>query len=164
MAQTGSISTQKLVEILTGSEGLSLTIAAMSEQAAIELPQIDPEQVIAQNVAPEIAERATGAKYPAVHVYCDRIANALKEKFRTFSGTAHLVIEVRVSRDRLEGVERAVQLYVDAITKVLDTHRGDWGQGMFYSGTYEVAYSAVKHGGKNFIQTAKVTFELDIST
>jgi hypothetical protein len=35
--------------------------------------------------------------------------------------------------------------------------------GVFYGGVYEVEYGAVKHGGKNFIQIAKVTFNLEIS-
>jgi len=34
---------------------------------------------------------------------------------------------------------------------------------MFYGGGYEVAFAAVKNGGKNFIQVAKVTFEIGVS-
>ena len=41
-----------------------------------------------------------------------------------------------------------------------DSH---WGGGMFFSGGYEVAFSGTKHGGKNFIQAAKVTFDVDVS-
>ena len=42
----------------------------------------------AQNVAAEMAERALGMKYPRVNVYCEKIVNELREKFRTFSGTS----------------------------------------------------------------------------
>jgi hypothetical protein len=34
---------------------------------------------------------------------------------------------------------------------------------MYYTGGYEVALGAVKHGGRNFIQTAKITFQIGVS-
>jgi hypothetical protein len=34
---------------------------------------------------------------------------------------------------------------------------------MYYSGGYEVTLGAVKHGGRNFIQAAKITFEIGVS-
>jgi hypothetical protein len=56
-----------------------------------------------------------------------------------------------------------LQLYVDAVTRVLDRSRGDWSEGMYYTGGYEVTFGAVKRGGKNFVQTAKVAFEVGVS-
>jgi hypothetical protein len=53
--------------------------------------------------------------------------------------------------------------YVDAITQVLDKSRGDWGDGVFFDGGYEVTFGGVKHGGRNFLQIAKVVFALEIS-
>jgi len=140
------------------------SIAALSAYEGTEVPAFSAKQVIAQNVAPEIAERSTGAKYPLVHVYCSTLSNLLTEKFRTFSGQAQMVAEVRVSQDRLEGLEAASQLYADALTQVLDQSRGDWGNGVFFCGGYEITYGPVKSGGKNFIQIAKITFTLDISS
>ena len=75
-----------------------------------------------------------------------------------------MAIEVRHSQDRLDGLQDALELYADAVTQVLDANRGDWGDGMFYGGEYEVAFGAVKQGGKNFIQVAKVTFEIGVSS
>jgi hypothetical protein len=122
-----------------------------------------PSQVLAQNVAADLVERATPAPFPIVHVYCEKIANSLDEKFRSFSGKVKMAIELRHSQDRLEGLEEALQLDVDTVASVLTAARGDWSDGMFYSGAYEVAFSAVKRGGKNFIQVAKVTFEIGVS-
>ena len=34
---------------------------------------------------------------------------------------------------------------------------------MLYNGEYEVSFGAAKHGGKNFIQVAKVAFEIQVS-
>ncbi len=72
-------------------------------------------------------------------------------------------MEARVTHDRLEELSRRLELYVEAVTEVLDSHRGDWGGGVFYAGGYEVTFGASKHGGKNFLQTAKVTFDVDVS-
>lgn len=163
MARVGRVATGKLQGILAGESGLNLSVAAISEAAGVVLAPLGEQQVMAQNVAAELAERSSGATYPAVHIYCERVQNQLREKFRTFSGKARLAAEIRVSQDRLEGIEEQVQLYADALTKVLDGSRGDWGDGMFYTGGYEVVYNPVKHGGKNFLQTAKVTFEVDVS-
>jgi hypothetical protein len=96
-------------------------------------------------------------------VYCEKIQKQLKEKFRNFSGKAIMAIEVRVSQDRLDGIEEQAQMYLDAVTQVLDQNRGDWGEGMYYAGCYEATLAAVKHGGQNFVQIGKVTFEVGVS-
>ena len=54
-------------------------------------------------------------------------------------------------------------MYVDAVCALLDDSRGDWGDGAFYAGGYEVAFEAVARGGKNFLQRAKVKFEVEVS-
>ena len=163
MAAIGTLTAHKVVGLLAGSAGLPASIAQLAGEQNIAVAAFAPNQVLEQNVTPEIVERTTGTKYPQVHVYCAKLANLLREKFRRFSGDAQIVAEVRVSQDRLEGIESMVQLYADALTQVLDQSRGDWGDGVFYGGGYEISYNAVKPGGKNFIQTAKVTFVLEIS-
>jgi hypothetical protein len=98
-----------------------------------------------------------------VYVYCEKLDNTLREKFRTFSGTVGMAVEIRVSHDRLERLARDVQLYAAAAAEVLDSGRGDWGSGMFYAGGYEVAFGPVKRGGKNFLEAAKISFDVDVS-
>jgi hypothetical protein len=97
-------------------------------------------------------------------VYSDRVQNLLIEKFRNFSGKVRTVAEVRASQDRIEGLEEGLRLYVDAVTQLLDANRGDWGQGMFFTGGYEVKFDPVQHGGRNVLQVAKVIFEVDLSS
>ncbi len=121
-------------------------------------------QVAAQNVSLELAERSTDIRCPAVQVYCERLRNELKEKFRAFSGKATLTMEVRHSQDRLEGLDQQVQGYAQAIAQVLDENRGDWSGGLYYGGGYDVAFGPVKQGGRNFVQTAKITFEVGVSS
>ena len=163
MAQVGSATTSKALSILTAPTGLPFSVMTISEREKVKLAEISPAQVFGQNIAFDLAERSVGVSYPVVYVYCEKIANLLREKFRTFSGRAHMIVEVRVSQDRLEGLERQMQLYVEAVTEVLDAHRGDWGQGMFYTGGYEVSFGPVKHGGRNLIQAAKLEFEVEVS-
>lgn len=116
------------------------------------------------NLSVELSDRSTEVKYPAVYIYCDKVANLLTEKFRTFSGQARVVIEVRFSQDKPDGLESGLESVVDAVIQVLDQNRGDWGQGMFFAGAWEVAYGPLKHGGRNFIQIAKITYPVEVST
>jgi len=163
MAQVGSVGARKLTTLLAAGDGLPASVAAVAEATNERLQPIGAAQIVAQNVAADVIERSNIVRYPSVHVYCEKLSNTLREKFRTFSGKAHLTMEVRSSQDRLEGLERQVQLYVDAVTRVLDRHRGDWGDGLFYGGGYEVVFGPVKRGGKNYLQTAKITLEVDVS-
>jgi hypothetical protein len=126
-------------------------------------PAFEAAQIRTQNVAADLAERSGGAKYPAMHVYCEKVVNELKEKFRSFSGRAEMAIELRHSQDRIDGLQGALESYADAATEALAAARGHWGDGMFYNGGYEVSFGAAKHGGRNFIQVAKVTFEIQVS-
>jgi hypothetical protein len=164
MAQAGSSSTRQLARILRGETGVGFSIAQIAERESMPLPLIEDHQIVSRNVAPDLAEKTGSVKYPILHVYCDRVVNSLKEKFRTFSGTARMNVEVRVSHDRIEELESRLQLYVEAVTEVLDRNRGEWSRGMFYTGGYEVQFGAMKQGGKHFIQIAKVQFELNISS
>jgi hypothetical protein len=163
MARIGNAATQKTLQFLTAPAGLSSSIGAISREEAITLPVVGVRQILAQNVAADIVERDLETSYPAIHLYCEKLTNTLKETFRTFSGQAQMAVEVRVSTDRLQGIEQRLQLYVDAVAQVLEKNRGDWGGGMFYTGGYEAVFGGVKRGGKNYIQTAKITFELQVS-
>lgn len=163
MAQAGSLATNQLFALLTSPAGVPATITEIADLNGVQPPVFTAAQVTAENVSSEIEERSKAVQYPILNVYCGSVNNLQREKFRTFSGDAHMVIESRVSQDRLDGLETTSQLYVDAVTMVLDQNRGDWGSGVSYNGGYEVNYGPVKHGGRNFLQIAKITFTVDIS-
>ena len=164
MAAIGTLTTRKVIGILTADTGLPASVAQVAAEQGTSVAVFSTQQLMPQNVAPELLERSAGAKYPMVQVYCGKLTNALREKFREFSGDAQMIAEIRVSQDRIEGIESAVQLYADAMSQVLDRSRGDWGDGVFYGGGYEISYGPVKSGGKNFIQIAKISFVLQISS
>ncbi len=164
MAKTASVATRKTMEFLNASElGLRDAIQQTAMDSGVDLDGISHANVIGQNVSAELSERSETVKYPRIHVYADRVKNLLTEKFRNFSGTVRVVAEVRVSQDRIEDIEEQVRLYADAVTQVLDWHRGAWGEGAFFVGRYQVDIEAVKRGGLNFLQIATVTFEVDVS-
>jgi hypothetical protein len=156
-------STQKVLGVLTSGSGLSSALEALATQQGEKLPAIAAQQIVAMNVTPEVSDQSTVNKYPLVYVYCTKVVNQLREKFRAFSGEAQMMVEVRVSQDRLDGIGTNLESYVDAITQVLDNSRGDWGDGAFFDGEYEVTFSGVKHGGRNFLQVGKIAFALEIS-
>lgn len=165
MAQTASIATQIFIGFLNApATGVGMAVATLASDSGVALAPLPPEHIVNQNVSIALAERALAVNYPVVHVYSDRVRNLLTEKFRTFSGKIRTVAEVRVSQDRMEGIENQLRLYTDAVTQVLDSNRGNWGQGAFFAGGYEVSFDPVQHGGKNFLQVARVSFEVDLSS
>jgi hypothetical protein len=159
----GSATTSKVIQRITGPKGVNAGLAALTQGGTAVASPLDMAQVRSQNVAADVAERSSTVQYPAANVYCEKIVNSLKEKFRTFSGGVQMAVELRHSQDRLDGLQDALELYTDALTQVLQAGRGDWGDGMFYGGEYEVSFGPVKKGGKNYIQVAKVTFEIGVS-
>ncbi|MBM3810479.1 MAG: hypothetical protein FJW20_02470 [Acidimicrobiia bacterium] len=162
MAGIGTITVSALAERLRAEDGLPAAVAELMDTSTLDVSVIGATQIIGQNVLSEIAEKALGTKYPLVYLYCERIVNSQKEKFVRFSGTAHMVVEVRVSQDRLEDMEERMHFYVDAVTMVLEQSVGEWADGICYPGGYEVTFGGVKRGGKNFLQTARVSLELDV--
>jgi hypothetical protein len=157
MAGIGSAATRKVMERLAGPAEAGSTVGALTEAG------YEGAAMRAQNAAADLVERAGGARYPLVTVYCEKVVNNLREKFRSFSGTVEIAIEVRHSQDRLEGMEEAIEQQTDAVTTALAASRGDWGDGMYYAGGYEVSFGRVARGGKNYTQVAKVTFEIGVS-
>ncbi len=164
MAITGSVAARKMVEFLTAPEaGLAPLIAQLANDTGVALAPIPAAYIVNQNVPFALAEKAQAVKYPAMYVYTDRVRNLLTEKFRVFSGKVRTVTEVRVSQDGIEGLEELRRVYVVGVTQVLDANRGSWGEGAFYTGGYEVTFDPVQHGGRNYLQIAKVSFEVEFS-
>jgi hypothetical protein len=159
---TGALTSIVVSRLTATNDGVNVRVGAITKGDG-GLQDIGVRTIVAQNVSTDINEKAGPTHYPAVLVYCDKLSNTLKEKFRQFSGRAHVVIEVRHSQDQLDGIEAGLQVYVDAVCALLDDSRGDWGGGSQYTGGYEVNYEAVARGGKNFLQRAKVGFDVEVS-
>jgi hypothetical protein len=160
----GSAVTRKVIgRIIAPDVGVNANLAVLTQDASVSVPLLDPAQVRSGNISPDLAERSDTVQYPAANIYCEKLVNSQIEKFRTFSGAVQMAIDFRHSEDRLNHLQSNLETYADAIMGVLAASLGDWGGGMYYAGVYQVAFGPVKHGGRNFIQTAKITFEIGVS-
>ncbi len=164
MSLIATLGTSKVAGLLRGAAGLQASVTAAAESMGAPSIAVSDAQILTANIAADLIGQSTAYRFPAVHVYCEKAFNSLREKFRRFSGTASMAIEVRASSDRLDGLDPTATLMVSAVTAILDQNRGDLGDGVFYGGAYQISYSPVKHGGKNYLQTAKVSFDLEISS
>ncbi len=159
---TGEIISSVTLRLRAVNDGVNARVGAIVHPD-LSLRVAHVNTFLTFNASAEISEKSGHGHYPAVLVYCDKLSNAMKEKFRRFSGKARMVIEVRHSQDRLDEIGTNLQVYVDAVCALLDDARGDWGAGGFYPGGYDVSYEAVARGGKNFVQRAKVGFDVEVS-
>jgi len=144
-------------------DGLAASIAAMRDEPEQAEALIEERQLGALQAPSDLHDRVGKAAYPVYQVYVERVRNKMTEKFRRFSGTVDVVVEVRVSQDRLEGLTERVQFYADAVTDVMERNRGCVEEGVYLPGTYEVTFEAAKKGGLNVMQTARVKCELEVS-
>lgn len=159
---SGTLTATVLSMLQSTTTGVNVRVGAIEQaDSGIHIPGI--RTIATLNASVDISEKTGRVYYPALLVYCDQLSNTLKEKFRTFSGNAHTVVEVRHSQDVLDELESNLEAYVDAVCALLDDSRGDWGSGLFYSGGYEISYEPVGRGGSNFLQRAKVGFEVEVS-
>lgn len=163
MARVDRVATSQLANLLRGEDGAGPISAQLIRQEQLQIAELSAASVLEQFVPADLAEKAAAARYPSVQVYCDRVSNKLTEKFRAFSGVAQLNVDIRVSHEHLDGLHQQLQLYVEAVTEVLQRKRGTWGMGVTYTGGYEIVFSPVKRGGKNYLQSALVKLEVHIS-
>ena len=163
MTYASSSSLGALSALLRSQRGVTARLAQVVSERGLP-PEALPEPLIQlRSAAAELEDRATGNKYPQLSLYVDRVENLLTEKFRRFSGRVDLAVEIRVSQDRIADLEQQTQAYVDSVTAVLEDCRGEWAEGVYYSGKYEIKFGAVKRGGRNFLQTTIITAPVEVS-
>jgi hypothetical protein len=159
---SGTLADTVVSMLASTASGVNVRVGAIEKNDG-SLTATGIKTIVALNASVEISDKVGYVQYPALLVYCDKLSNTLKEKFRNFSGKAHVVVEVRHSQDILPGLDSTVQVYADAVCALLDDSRGDWGSGLFYGGGYEVSFEPMGRGGRNFLQRAKVGFDVEVS-
>src|SRR4051812_4079507 len=82
---TGALTSIVVSKLTAASDGVNVRVAAITHSDASLLGE-GIRTVIAQHANVEISEKTGHAHYPALLVYCDKVSNTLKEKFRQFSG------------------------------------------------------------------------------
>jgi hypothetical protein len=156
MARISTSAVGALSELLKGVNGLPDRMLQAATQAGVEIPCLTVGDIVERHVAADVAEKTTGVRYPSIHVYCEKVVNDLREKFRRFSGVASLAVEIRVSHEHMDSLQAQLQTYAEAVTDILDSRRGYWTPGLFYTGGYTIQYGPIKRGGRSFLQSARV--------
>ncbi len=159
IVDTCNVVLQQAFTVFSGSGGINAQLAALSLN-----PPLPPISTILKISAPiDIYEKTTSVRYPVAAIYCERLRNTQAEKFRMLSGTALLVVEIRVSGERAADQETSLNSYVEAACQVLDAARGPWSGIGTYAGAYDVKFQAMRLGGKQFTKSARIEFEIQVS-
>src|SRR5512145_698788 len=126
MANLPSLATNSLLALLRSDTGLPAVVESLMGARQKEIPALTASQISGGNISTELVDRSQSVRYPQMYVYCEKLTNRQQEKFRKFSGTAQLAVEVRVSQEKSEGIEQQLQLYVEAVISLLEDNRGEW--------------------------------------
>ena len=163
MLPTSILAAKKLAALLTNASAIQNEISSISAESGIEVPTIPASQVYLSSAPAGMAELQQELGYPRVSVFSTRVKNTQVEKFRSLSGSVTVSAEIAATADLLSDVDTWIHFYVEAITNILRENRGDWNDGVFYSGAYEVDIQPPKPGASGFLQIARVNFEVGVS-
>jgi hypothetical protein len=142
---------EKAASLLNAAGGMATSLTNYSALAPLTAPM-----AVVSHVPQELQEKQQKVVYPICRIYCDQIQNEGKVKFREFSGTYRVVVEVTHSQDRLEGLTDTLQATTDAVSDVFDRNSGNLGEGMVLVPGYQAEIDAVKKGGLHYQQSARV--------
>ncbi len=157
------IATQKLANLLVQGSALQLQINTIAALANLNVPTIDPNQVVISSATPDLGDKDVQLPYPRVCLYSNLVKNAQTEKFRSFSGAVGVVAEAWASANLITQTDLWIHYYVEAITSILRENIGDWGDSMFFSGRYDVKFQQPKAGGLGFVESAAITCSIEVS-
>ncbi len=163
MTPKSLLAAQKLSAKLTIANALQQQIATLATDANITLPAITPAQVVLSSASPELGDMNLQLNYPRVCIYSSNVKNTQFEKFRSFSGQVSLIAEIWASANLMTQADEWIHFYVESVAEILESSVGDWGDGMFFSGAYDVAFQPPKAGGLGFVESAKLSFSLNVS-
>lgn len=163
MAPLTILSSQTLVTLLTQGSAIESAVSTLGAGSGVAVPVIPTSQVYLSSAPAAMADFQQQLGYPRITVYSAKVSNTQVEKFRTLSGTVTVTAEVTATADLVTDVDTYVHFYVEAITSILRANRGDWGNGLFYSGTYDVAVQPPTTGGSGFLQLARITLDVGVS-
>jgi hypothetical protein len=154
---------QKFSELLINGSALNREIESIALAAGTTIPGILSSQIGLSSAHGDLADRDVQATYPRVSIYSSAVQNSQIEKFRSLSGTVVLKADVWTSGNLVTDIDRWIHFYVEGITNVLRRHVGDWGDGLFFPGMYDVQFQLPKLGGLGFVQAATLSSDLRVS-
>jgi hypothetical protein len=150
---------ERALAVFSGDSGINAQLTAM----ALTRPLPALTTILKMSAPVEVYEKTTALRYPVATICCERVKNTQAEKFRMFSGSALLVVDIRVSGERAEDLEISLNTYVQAACLVLEGAVGPWTTIGTYTGTYDVKFQAMRYGGKQFTKSARIEFDVLVS-
>jgi hypothetical protein len=163
MTPLSLLGAQTFLTKLTKGDALQQQITAISTGVSATVPGMCSDQILVSSVPAELADKNVQLSYPRVCIYSSNLKNSQVEKFRSFSGQVTVVAEIWASGDLITDVDAWIHFYVEGVANILQSNTGDWGNGMFYAGAYDVQFQPPKPGGLGFVELAKLTFALNVS-
>lgn len=157
------LAASKLADVLSAESALSNAIAAAGRENNLNVPTIGPHQILLSSAGPDLADMVNQFSYPRICLYSGGVRNNHIEKFRSLSGSISVIAELWSSGNFVSDTDRWIHFYVDAFTTLLGNSIGDWGDGIFFPGTFDVQFQAPKRGGFGFLQMARITCNLIVS-
>ena len=157
------LAAQKVSNLLVNGNALEQQITATAAASNLEVPNIDPNQIVLSSVAADMADKDLQLTYPRIAIYSTGLRNLQVEKFRSLSGVISVTSELWASANLLQQADQWIHCYVEALTEILRKNIGDWRDGIFFSGAYDVSFQAPKTGGVGYFGSAKVSCNLNVS-
>jgi hypothetical protein len=157
------LAAQKVSELLTTGNALEQQINAVAAASNLTLPAITSSGVVLSSASAEIGDKDFQLTYPRICLYSTAVKNTHIEKFRSLSGTVSVIADVWASANLLQDTDQWIHFYVEAMTNILRQSIGDWGDGIFFSGVYDVQFQPPKVGGFGYVESAKVTCNVNVS-
>ena len=157
------LAAQKVATTLNAGSALQQQLANLANTCGVSVPVLTPAQVVLSSATPDMGDKDIQLTYPRICLYSVGLKNTQGEKFRSLSGSIVVVAEVWASANMVSETDQWIHFYVEAMTDVLRRNIGDWGDGVFFSGAYDVQFQPPKTGGIGYVQSAKVTCTFAVS-
>jgi hypothetical protein len=154
---------QKLADLLASPNGIEAEVSLVGSLAGRSIAALPATQVFVTSTSTSMADVQQQLGYPRVTVFSNRLRNQQIEKFRSLSGVVTVIAEISATADLVDQVESAIHFYVEAAGNLLRRNIGDWGDGVFFPGAYDVDVQAPTTGASGFLQLARITCELKVS-
>ncbi|MFL6451366.1 MAG: hypothetical protein ACJ746_27370 [Bryobacteraceae bacterium] len=151
---------QKVSDLLTSNSALTQELTSLTNSIATSIPVIDSAHVVLSSVASDLGDTDARLGYPRVCLYSSGYRNSQLEKFCSFSGVVSAVADIWTSANLVDDTDRWIHYYVEAVTALVRRSAGDWGDGIYFPGIYDVQFQPAKAGGIGFVQLAKLRFDL----
>lgn len=154
---------QKASNLLTGNSALANALADINASSGANIPIIQAAQVVLSSVANDVGDIDTRLGYPRICLYCAGLKNSQLEKFCSFSGSVNATADIWTSGNFVTDTDRWIHYYVGTVSALLMASAGDWGDGFFFTGVYDVQFQPPKTGGIGFVQLARLRFDLMVT-